>query len=147
MRKLFFLIILLLNLTAFAAGQTQTGSGEASEVLRLDEARFAAMIRADIAELEKILADDLVYTHSSGRVESKKEFIASLETGTLKYISIHNEEKKARVYGTTALINGRAKITISSQGQQQSFVLRYLDVYVKRNNKWQMVAWQSTRLP
>jgi ketosteroid isomerase-like protein len=147
MRKIVLLSLILLNVTPFATGQTQAVSAESGEVLRLDEARFVAMTRADIAELNKILADDLVYTHSSGRVETKKEFIASLETGSLKYVSIQNEEKKARIYGTTALINGRAKVTISSQGQEQSFVLRYLDVYVKRNNKWQMVAWQSTRLP
>lgn len=144
MRKLLLISFFLLTVSPFAAGQATDAS---AEVLRLDEARFTAMTRADLTELNRILADDLVYTHSNGRVESKKEFIASLETGTLKYVSIQNEEKKARVYGTTALINGRARVTISSQGQQQSFVLRYLDVYVRRNNQWQMVAWQSTRLP
>ncbi len=94
-----------------------------------------------------ILADDLIYTHSSGRVEGKKEFLGSLESGDTKYVAILGEEKKARVYGSVVLVNGRAKVTVNVRGQEQTFVLRYLDVYAKRDGKWQMVAWQSTRLP
>ena len=61
----------------------------------------------------------------------------------------YNPERreKARLHGSVALVNGRARITISAQGQEQSFVILYLDVNIKRGNKWQMVAWQATRLP
>ena len=146
MKNVLYLVLVLVTATAFVPAQNRDQSA-ADEILRLDESRFAAMTRGDLAELNKILADDLVYTHSSGLVEGKKEFIASLQSGNLKYVSIQNEEKKARIYGTVALVNGRAKVTISARGQEQSFVLRYLDVYAKRDGKWQMVAWQSTRLP
>jgi ketosteroid isomerase-like protein len=146
MKNLLYLLVVLITATTLVPAQNRD-QGAADEILRLDESRFAAMTRGDLAELNKILADDLVYTHSSGLVEGKKEFIASLQSGNLKYVSIQNEEKKARIYGTVALVNGRAKVTISARGQEQSFVLRYLDVYAKRDGKWQMVAWQSTRLP
>jgi len=146
MKNVLYLVLVLVTATAFVPAQNRDQSA-ADGILRLDESRFAAMTRGDLAELNKILADDLVYTHSSGLVEGKKEFIASLQSGNLKYVSIQNEEKKARIYGTVALVNGRAKVTISARGQEQSFVLRYLDVYAKRDGKWQMVAWQSTRLP
>ena len=147
MKKPLHLSMLLFIFCLTAVGQDRTAKALSDEILRLDAARFLAMTRGDVAELNRILADDLVYTHSSGRVENKKEFIASIEQGTLKYVSIQNEEATARIYGDAALISGRAKVTISSGGQQQSFVLRYLDVYAKRGGKWQMVAWQSTRLP
>ena len=146
MKNLLYVLVVLITATTLVPAQNRDQSA-ADEILRLDESRFAAMTRGDLAELNKILADDLVYTHSSGLVEGKKEFIASLQSGNLKYVSIQNEEKKARIYGTVALVNGRAKVTISARGQEQSFVLRYLDVYAKRDGKWQMVAWQSTRLP
>ena len=146
MKNVLYLVLVLVTATTLVPAQNRD-QGAADEILRLDESRFAAMTRGDLAELNKILADDLVYTHSSGLVEGKKEFIASLQSGNLKYVSIQNEEKKARIYGTVALVNGRAKVTISARGQEQSFVLRYLDVYAKRDGKWQMVAWQSTRLP
>jgi ketosteroid isomerase-like protein len=147
MKKLSLLALLLLSFGAITTAKAQKANATSDEILRIEESRFTAMTRGDIAELSKILADDLVYAHSSGRVDGKKEFLASLESGNLKYVSIQNDEQKARLYGGVALVNGRARVTITSQGQEQSFVLRYLDVYVKRNNKWQMVAWQSTRLP
>ena len=134
-------------MTAGAVAQASQSANLSASILKIDEARFAAMIRGDIPTLQKILADDLVYTHSSGLVEGKTEFIAALQTGNLKYISIDVEEKKARVYGTVGVVNGKARITINSRGQDQSFVIRYLDVYANRSGQWQMIAWQSTRIP
>ncbi|MEP7274483.1 MAG: nuclear transport factor 2 family protein [Acidobacteriota bacterium] len=135
--------ILTLMLSTVSAQSGKTGE----EVLKLDARRFAAMARNDLAELGRILADDLVYTHSTGNVENKKEFLAGLESGNLRYLSIESDENKVRVYGDTAIINGRARVRLSARGQEQAFTLRFIDVYVKRNGNWQMVAWQSSRLP
>ena len=49
--------------------------------------------------------------------------------------------------GVTAIVNGEAKLSVTTDGKTNSFSLRYTDVWVMRDNKWQMVSWQSTRLP
>lgn len=138
------LILVLLSAVSVASAQRRTTT---EEILKLDASRFAAMTRGDLDELRRILADDLTYTHSTGVTETKQEFLAGIESGNLKYQSIESGEAKARIYGTVAVINGRANVKVNSRGQEQSFSIRYIDVYVRRNGKWQMVAWQSSRLP
>jgi ketosteroid isomerase-like protein len=45
------------------------------------------------------------------------------------------------------VVTGIARVQVLSGGQPVTFRMRYTDVYVKRGNRWQMVAWQATRMP
>jgi hypothetical protein len=45
------------------------------------------------------------------------------------------------------VLTGIARISVQSGGNALNFGVRFTDVYVRRNGNWQMVAWQSTRLP
>ena len=62
------------------------GSAPAAEhaVLKADNARFAAMLKVDAAALEKLLADELIYTHSNAARQDKKAFIDDIKTGKIK---------------------------------------------------------------
>lgn len=119
----------------------------ADAVKELDAKRFAAQVKNDVDTLATLLADDLVYTHSSSVVDGKTTYIDSLRTGKTKYESIEPSDVKVRVYGNTVIVNGMAKLAVTSGGATNRFSLRYTDVWVMRDNKWQMVAWQATRLP
>ena len=117
------------------------------EIIQLENRRIEAMTKQDVQALEEILADDLSYTHSTGRLESKAEFISNLTSGRTKYQSIERDDVKVRQYGDTAVVTGRAKFHVNANGQDIKFQVRFTDVYAKRDGVWQMVAWQSTKLP
>ncbi len=106
-----------------------------------------ATLKGDAAALGKLLGDDLTYTHSSGRTETKKEFIEALQSGAMKYVSIVEENMAVRVYGDTGILTATAKMQVVSRGQPNSFQVRLLHVWVKRGGGWQMVAHQTTRIP
>jgi hypothetical protein len=63
-------------------------SPEQAEVLRADDRRFDAMRNGKWPELEDSLADDLVYVHSTARVESKGEHVGNLKAGKPNYRGI-----------------------------------------------------------
>ena len=117
------------------------------QIVQLENQRFEAMTSADTDALKLILADELTYTHTSAAQDTKQSLIQALQSGTLKYESMVTDDVKVRVYGDTAVVTGSAKVTVMSRGQQNSFALRFTDVYAKQDERWQMVAWQSTRLP
>jgi len=117
------------------------------EIRELETRRFKAQINADAATLDRILSDDLTYVHSSAHVDTKVSYIASIRSGELKYVSIVPDELKVRVYGNTAVVTGRGEFKAQSQGQPVNIQLRFTDVYVRRDGRWQMVAWESTRIP
>jgi len=115
--------------------------------MQCDDRRFKAMVRGDLATLRMALADDLTYTHSSGQHETKAQFLASLATGQLSYKSIIPEARSVHVYGGAGILTGTARMEITARGQDAQFRIRYIAVYVRAQDRWQMVAWQSTRVP
>src|SRR5262245_16618837 len=101
-RSVFAAILILVTAAAWA----QTGKAE-QQVLQAEKDRFAAMVKGDRAALEKLLADDLTYTHSTALLETKEQFIKSVTGGTIDYVSIVPSESdwKVRINGNKALGN------------------------------------------
>jgi ketosteroid isomerase-like protein len=124
-----------------------TNQQDETEIRQRETRRFEAMVRGDVAALEDILSDDLRYTHANAVFETKAEFIGKIKTGQLKYESFAPEDLSVRVYGTAGVVTGVARVRVQVKGEQLSFQLRFTDVYVKKGDRWQMVAWQATRLP
>ncbi len=91
----------------------------------------SATIRDDAAALERLLADDLTYTHSSARTETKGQFIEALKTGAMKYEAIDYDEIVVRVYGRTAVVTANPKVRLVSRGQPASFQVRILHLWVR----------------
>ncbi|HEU4391688.1 MAG TPA: nuclear transport factor 2 family protein [Blastocatellia bacterium] len=116
------------------------------EVLAVEKRRVEALTHNDIAALERILSDDLLYTHSSGVTETKAEYVGQLKAGTLKYVSVEHRETRVRLYGSTALLSGKTRIKAVARGQELNNDLTFLIVYVRQRGAWRMVSWQSTRI-
>ena len=116
-------------------------------IIDLDKKRMQAMAAKDIATLNAVLADDLIYTHSSARLDTKASLIGNMQSGSTVYTSVEPSEVKAQDLGDAVVLTGVAQIKVVSQGKPNAFGVRFTDVYAKRNGRWQMVTWQSTRLP
>ena len=117
------------------------------EVIAADDRRFQAMLKQDWAGLDAALADDLVYVHSTARVESKSEHVGNLKAGKPNYRGAAPRERKVRVRGEVAIVNGISDMHVENAGKEQRFTIRYLAVYAKNAGRWQMTAWQSTKVP
>jgi hypothetical protein len=127
--------------------EAKGGSAAEQAVLQAERDRFMAMHNADVAALEKLLAPELSYTHSNALVQGKAAFIGDIKSGTIKYVKIDPSDMKATVFGTTALVTGTADVHVVQNGNDLTFKIRYTDVHVNRGGAWQMVGWQSTRIP
>ena len=121
-------------------------AGNAEKIIELDRQRMAAMAGKDIATLNRVLADDLIYTHSSARLDSKKSLIGAMESGATVYTAVDPSEVVAQDLGDAVVLTGVAAISVNSGGTVNSFRVRFTDVYANRGGQWQMVTWQSTRL-
>lgn len=140
-------VVLVMAVPALAQVNVKGPAASPAEVETAERARFDAMVKGDLAALERMLHDDLTYVHSNARRETKAEFLNALKTGTLKYVAIDPVEISVRTFGPTfAVIVGHVRIKTFSQGKENPFVIRYTDVWVQRDGRWQMAAWQSTRI-
>ena len=119
----------------------------AQTIIELDKKRMHAMATKDYATLEAVLGDDLVYTHSSARLDTKASIIGNMKSGSTVYTSVEPSEVKAQDLGDVVVLTGVAQIKVVSGGKPNAFGVRFTDVYAKRAGKWQMVAWHSAKLP
>jgi ketosteroid isomerase-like protein len=117
------------------------------EILGLEDKRFAAMIARDFAALDKLVHDQLLYTHSSGLTDTKASWLDSMKSGKTKYKSANCSERKARFFGDVALVTGKAAIEAEIGGQARSLKLIFLNAWTRTPQGWQFVAWQSCPQP
>ncbi len=128
-------------------GQAAPAASTAEDAVRAaDAARIKAFMAADRTALGALLGEDLTYTHSSGRLDGKAGIIDAITSGKTQYHSIVPEEVSVRIFGDVAVLTGRAAVNVTNDGQLLDLKLRFISVYVKREGRWQFVAWQSTRI-
>ena len=122
-------------------------AGNSQTVIDLDKKRMQAMAQKDLATLNALISEDLVYTHSSARIDTKKSLIGAMESGGTVYTGVEPSNVEAQDLGDTVVLTGNAKISVNSGGRAMNFGVRFTDVWANKGGKLQMVAWQSTRTP
>ena len=141
--KQFFLLAAVFLLVSLSAGAQNKAANPAEQaILKLEQQWVDAVVKADAAALEAIYIDDLIYTHSSGTVDTKASYIDSLKTGKAKYESIERDDIKVRFYGDTAIVPCHSVIKVN----KNTINSRYIHVYVKQKGAWRMAAHQTTRI-
>jgi hypothetical protein len=117
--------------------------------LRASElARFAAMQRGDTAALRPLLADELVYTHSNAMVESRELHLELIGGRRTVYESLVPAVMRYTLYGPgVALGHGVVQAKGLLNGTPFDVILRVTTMHAWRDGRWQLVSWQSTRVP
>src|SRR5262245_31945846 len=109
---------------------------EVRELVRLwDE----AYVKGDTATLDRILADEFSFVAGPG----KAEYLASFKTRNLMIESAVSTDIDVRVYGDTVILTGMDTITGKNKEQVLLTKWLYMDVWIKKNGRWQCVRTYS----
>ena len=103
----------------------------------------------DYAMLDKFLADDLSYTHSTGASDTKASYIQKLKDGKARYFKVeYVAEPIIKMLGKDAAITiGKVNVvTLGAGGAQNPATLAFLHAFVKRHGQWQLVGHQSAKV-
>lgn len=106
----------------------------------------AALLSKDSTQLKKLLNDKLVYGHSNGWKETKKELIDDLYNGKIIYTKIQSSEEEVTIEGNTGCIRATLEIEAIMDGKTLPFKLHGLQVWIWKNKKWQMLSRQSLKM-
>ena len=98
-------------------------------IIALDRKRMQAMADKNVDRLKELLCKDLVYTHSSARLDTKESLIGAMESGATVYTSVEPSDVAAQDLGDAVVLTGAAQITVVANGNPNSFGVRFTDVY------------------
>ena len=143
------LVLLLAFTTApgVAAARAADSRALEAEIRQLDAGRVEALLKNDLKALEQLFAEDMVYVHSAGKIDSKKPYLASLAAGNLTYLSIRYDPAPGVLVAgrETAVVTGRATIEFKTKaGQLNQRVLTTTTVYARGVAGWKVVSYQAT---
>jgi len=149
MKTIICSVLLLLTLASGTLAQT---APDAAELTKLLNDFLAGASRNDAAIHERFWADDLIYTRSAGRRVNKAEVMHDVRNAAppkpADPKTIYTaEDIRIQQYGDTAVVAFRLVATTDTGGTKQVANLLNSGTFVKRNGKWQVVNWQSTRMP
>lgn len=108
----------------------------------------------DMSAFDRIVSDDFLITHSSGKVltkaEKRADIIASHHPNQppspTDVFKIDESSNRVRVYRDTAVSTGYIIEKYQYQGKEVNDQVRFTNTYIKRDGRWQVVASQLTRI-
>lgn len=119
----------------------------ATEVIAAENERLAAIRAGDWARFSGVVGDDLVYTKMDGALETKADYLDVLQASPRTYT---RNNLVVRVFGDVAVMHGGIQVTVAAQPDGTPERVRtgtILQVWAKRDDRWQLVAAQATDVP
>ncbi|KZD21461.1 hypothetical protein A4A58_13925 [Tardiphaga robiniae] len=119
----------------------------AQDIKELEERRRVAMLAADVATLDKLFAEQMVYTHSNAATDNKAEYLDKLGQRHFDYRELAFLDQDIRLAGDAALVTGRMTGEVVIAGALRKLNGQTTVVWIKQDAGWQLLAFQSTPIP
>jgi len=116
------------------------------QLLESEEKLFAAIRTADVAALDALIHDDLLFHLPNGQLATKTDDLDAYRSGNMVVSSIEPGEPVVRVFGDTAVVSVSVDLKGSYFGQELDEKLRYLRVWKLVEGRWQIIAGSCTNL-
>ncbi|HUO22606.1 MAG TPA: nuclear transport factor 2 family protein [Caulobacteraceae bacterium] len=120
-----------------APSQAETG------LLAAEDQRFAAEVAHDADAVGRAMADELTYTHASGQIQHKADYVEAIRSGKAAYQSIVASDRVARVSGAMGMVHGVLNMVVGDHHLAST----YLAIYHYRDGRWQLLFWQTSPGP
>jgi hypothetical protein len=118
------------------------------EICELEERRARALVAADLAVLDALMAPDYIHVDWNGTIRTKDEFLADLMLGRVAFELLEIVENHVTVIGDVAYVAGTYfNIVRENQLRPAPKYARHLRVYARNRASWQLVAHQATEAP
>lgn len=106
-----------------------------------------AQVHGNKAELQRLVADDYTLVNSSGRVQDKAGLIADYTTPGYKIEPFEIQQPVEKVWSDGAVMGGVVDLRGIDGGKPFAVMLRFADIWAKRNGKWQVVYTHVSKPP
>jgi hypothetical protein len=114
------------------------------DIIEADRRRRTALLAADGATLERLLAPEFRYVHASGKVEYRDDYIAASSVTPSKFLGMEVEDTRLHVYGDAAVMGGRVVLKRTDGDEVISKEHQFTAVWVRSSGEWTLVSFQNS---
>ena len=114
-------------------------------IKKMEVERAAAVVKGDVAKLDKETAEDYALITAAGQMSDKAQMLSAFKSGESKLSVDTVSDMKVHVYGDTAIVTGKADVKGMLGGKDATGQMLFTRVYVKKGGHWVAVALQQTR--
>lgn len=143
MKQIALLVAAIIVALQFTFAQTK----DEKAVLDLSRKKFEWLINKQADSLESVLDNRVMYVHSNGWTQSKKEVLADMQSGKLIYKIVEVKDASVRLYSNTAIVTGIGRFSGAREGNTFDMDLSYTEVYVLQEKRWVLASRHANRLP
>jgi hypothetical protein len=146
-------VLLLLGLSATLGAAEPTAAPDAPALTQLLREFLDGASRNDVATHERFWADELIYTRAIGQRLGKADILKEVKTEAAskptetETSTFSAEDIRVLQYGATAVVAFRLVSKTNKAGKTETANYFNTGTFVKRDGKWQAVAWQATKIP
>lgn len=140
-------ILTIVMTTFFSETSAQKNDSSKEEVEIATKALTEAMLRPTAQVLNKLASEKLSYGHSSGKIETKEQFVHTLVSGASVFEEIQITDQKVDVQDSAAIVRHILTAKTNDPGKGPADIrLGILLTWVKSNGSWQLLARQAFKL-
>jgi ketosteroid isomerase-like protein len=129
-----------------SASQRPPAESDQQMLVRLEQEWNAAFYKKDVAFIASILATEFVATYDDGSRGDRAKELALASEFNQQVLSATQDDFTVKVYQDTAVVWFTLRVVGIKQGQKAEITLRYTDVWVMRDKRWQCVSTHATRV-
>ncbi len=139
--------VLVAACLAFAAPAHSQPDRSTREILiELERSWNDAVYSGDVDVIDRLLADEFLGTYDDGSRGDKAREVDLVANFNQAVISAVQDDFRVAIYGDTAVVWFTLHLVGLRQGQEAELTLRYTDVWIRRDGRWQCVSAHSTRV-
>jgi len=102
-----------------------------------------AVVAKNVDRLQSLYADDFVFTHGTGLVQNKTQWLDSIRDQSMQFISRLLESTSVEVHADLAVVTGRLLVHRHSESGDTRYGLQYLRVFSRKSGLWQLVSHRT----
>ena len=147
LKKLILMAAASVALAGCAGMSRGSSAADAPAVAAAAEKLRVAMIDPTPVALNALVADDLSYGHSGGKVDTKASFIADLMSGASDFVTIAITDQSIRLVDNVAIVRHTLTADTNDSGKPGKVSIKILGVWQKQGGDWKLLARQAVRPP
>ncbi|HEU4472864.1 MAG TPA: nuclear transport factor 2 family protein [Flavisolibacter sp.] len=135
-------VLLLILWTSGSLHAQLPPSPDSNYLLSLNQRIDDLVMQQQTAALDSLYAQDFVFSHGSGRIEGKGNWLRTV--GRTRYPIRRHDSVRVQQHGDLAVLRGKMYIERTDKTKTARYHLRYIRIYALRANRWQLISHTTT---